>query len=163
MTKEEIITKLSASRENFLAAIQGLSDPDLTTKTVAGQWTVKDIMAHLTRWEAELVKLLWQARNNVKPTTIHFDLPPVDEINAKWYLESRESALHMVWSDFHGVRAQTVRRVKKFSSVELNDPQQYPWLDSNPLWQWIATDSFEHESEHEAQIRTWRRKGGIEV
>lgn len=163
MRKEEIISKLSAGRENFLDAIQGLSDQVLITEKVTDRWTVKDILAHLTRWEAELVKLLWQAKRDKTPTTIHFDLSPVAEINEKWYLESRERDLDLVLSDFQGVRIQTIRRVKSFTSSELNDPQHSPWLDDKPLWLWIETDSYRHESEHEAQIRTWRNKGGKEL
>lgn len=160
MKKEEIISRLNAGRRIFLSAIQGLSNQDIETLQVSDHWTVKDIIIHLTRWEAELVKLLWQAKRNIKPTTVHFSPESVDEINARWYAESQSRALEVVMADFNGVRDQTIRRVKSFSESELNDQQLFPWLDASPLWKWIATDSYEHEAEHEAQIRSWRRKKG---
>jgi hypothetical protein len=162
MKKEEIISRLYAGRENFLDSIQGLSDQEVETLNVSDQWTVKDILAHLTRWEAELVKLLWQAKNNVKPTTVHFNLQSVDKINARWHIESQSRALDVDLADFHGVREQTIRRVKSFSDSALNDPQHFPWLESKPLWKWIINDSIGHDAEHEAQIRSWRRREGLQ-
>ena len=35
---------------------------------VVGQWSLKDILVHLTLWEAELVTLLFQARQGQKPS-----------------------------------------------------------------------------------------------
>jgi hypothetical protein len=158
MKKDEIISRLHTGRENFLDAIQGLSDQEMESQIVGDLWTVKDIIIHLTRWEAELIKLLWQAKNNVEPSTAQLSPQSVDEINARWYSESKTRGLELAMPDFIGVRDQTIRRVKSFSDSELNDQELFPWLDGSPLWKWIADDSYEHETEHEAQIRIWRRK-----
>jgi len=62
MTKDEILDALEDERENLIDAIEGLSDLDLLEAGVVEDWSIKDILAHLSAWEAELVKLLWQAR-----------------------------------------------------------------------------------------------------
>lgn len=156
MNKKKIINELKKSRENFLEAIQDLSDQEMGTPGVNDDWTVKDILVHLTRWEAELVKLLWQANLGKKPTTTHFNPLSVDEINARWYKESQTRPLKLVLDDFIGVRQQTIRRVDSLSDSALTDPNHFPWLDGEPLWKWIANDSFDHEAEHEIQIRNWQ-------
>jgi hypothetical protein len=158
MNKEAILKALEVGREDFLDAIEGLSEESLQQPGVVGAWSIKDILVHLTRWEAELVKLLWQARQGRVPSSAHFSNVGVDEINERWYQESRSRSLEIALEDFHGVRNQTIRRVEDFTDKELTDPQKYPWLKDTPLWQWIAGDSFEHEAEHAAQIREWRRK-----
>jgi len=158
MNKEAILTSLEVSREDFLDAIEGLSDEILLQPGVVGEWSIKDLLIHLTRWEAELVKLLWQVRQGKSPSTLHFSKVAVDEINDRWYQESRTRPLEVALEDFHGVRNQTIRRVEEFTDKEFTDPKHYPWLNDTPLWQWIAGDSFEHEEEHAAQIRTWRQK-----
>lgn len=156
MTKSEILTALNEGRERFLEAIEDLTPDRMKETGVVGEWSVKDILVHLTRWEAELVKLLWQASQGQKPTSAHFSSSSVDDLNARWYQESRSRPLERILEDFHGVRAQTVRRVEDFSDEDLTDPKRYPWLNDAPLWEWIAGDSFEHEAEHGAQIRAWR-------
>lgn len=156
MTKSEILTALNEGRERFLEAIEDLTPDQMKETGVVGEWSVKDTLVHLTRWEAELVKLLWQASQGQKPTSAHFSSSSVDDLNARWYQESRSRPLERILEDFHGVRAQTVRRVEDFSDEDLTDPKRYLWLNDAPLWEWIAGDSFEHEAEHGAQIRAWR-------
>jgi hypothetical protein len=161
MTNDEILDALEDERENFLEAIDGLSEEQLEEQGVVGDWSVKDIMFHLTLWEAELVKLLWQAAQGAQPTTAHFSKTPVDEINTAWSGQSQSRTLEQVIDDFAGVRKQTSRRLAAFNDKELNDPQRYSWLKGHPLWVWIAEDSFKHEAEHTAQIRQWREAQGI--
>lgn len=157
MNKNKIINTLEQSREDFLDLVEGIPDQDML-EPVFDNWSVKDILAHLTMWEAELIKLLFQAQQGRKPTTVHFTEESVDERNAKWYRQNKDRPLDRILDDFHGVRNQTIRRVESFSERDLTDPNRYPWLDNMPLWRWIADDSFEHEAEHVAQMRAWREK-----
>jgi len=156
MEKEELIIALTSGREEFIKILQGLSEEEMQSPGVIDQWSVKDILVHLTRWEAEIIKLLWQAGQGIKPTTVHFSQLSVNDLNQRWYTESQTRSLKIVMDDFIGVRKQTVRRVEDISGSVLTNPLQYPWLNNEPLWQWIASDSFEHEAEHAEQIRAWR-------
>jgi hypothetical protein len=161
MTKDEILDALEDERENLLDAIEGLSDEVMLEAGVVGDWSIKDILAHLSAWEAELVKLLWQASHGERPSGIYASGVPVDEVNTVWSQAARSRPLDRVIDDFISVRKQTIRRVEPFSDADLSDPQRYPWLKGNPLWEWIGSDSFKHESEHAAQIREWRANRGI--
>jgi hypothetical protein len=156
MTKEELIDKLESSRENFLELVEDLDDAAMVEVSTVDQWTIKDILAHLARWEAELVKLLWQLRQGQRPTTAHFMGDSVDGTNARWKEDDRSRPLERVLTDFHGVRNQTLRRLEAFTDRELNDEKRYPWLNGKPLWQWVAADSFEHEAEHIASVQEIR-------
>jgi hypothetical protein len=160
MTKDEILDALEDEREKFLDAIQGLSDEAFQEPGVVGEWSIKDVLSHLSAWEAELVKLLWQAKQGINPASAHFSGKSVDELNAAWYVEFQNRPLEPVQADFQAVRRQTERRVEAFSDTDLNDPGRYSWLKGHPLWEWVASDSFEHEAEHAAQIRTWRDQTG---
>ncbi len=161
MNKNDILIQLEESREKFLDTLDGLPVDQWIVPGVEGEWSIKDILSHLSRWEAELVKLLWQARQGQRPTTMQFTQTNVDKTNNIWYIESRTRSLEHVLDDFHTVRNQTILRVESFSDKELTDPNKFPWLASRPLWEWIASDSFEHEVEHASQIVEWRKKLGI--
>ena len=158
MEKDKLISTLEESRAEFLECIQDLSKDELEMPGVINHWSVKDILVHLTRWEAEIIKLIWQLRKGIQPTTAHFDQSSVDEINDRWYQDSCSRSLEVVMNDFLGVRKQTIRRVKDLSQEELADLL----LNEKPLWDWIAEDSFEHETEHMAQIKSWQVKEGLD-
>jgi hypothetical protein len=161
MKKDELISALENGRADFLEIINNLSEGDLELPGVIDSWSVKDVLVHLTRWEAEIIKLIWQIGKGIQPTTAHFDQLSVDETNERWYQESRARSIKFVLDDFLGVRNQTIRRVRELSQIELTDPNHYDWLNGKPLWEWIAGDSFDHEAEHGEQIKAWLIKKGL--
>ncbi len=161
MNLDEILDALEDSREQFLDAIDGIPNESFLTPGVIGEWSIKDLIAHLCAWEAELVKLLWQITQAQKPSTAHFTQNSVDETNASWQQLFKDRLLEKVLADFEAVRKQTTRRIEAFSDEDLNDPQRYSWQKQTPLWEWIANDSYLHETEHAEQIRAWRSRLGI--
>jgi len=158
MNKRELLDELESSRERFLELIDDLVDEAFEEPGVNGAWSLKDVLIHLTRWEAELVKLLWQVSQGQAPTSAHFSQISIDKLNEKWYGEMRARSLEMVLQDFHNVRNQTMRRIEDFSDQDLLEPKRYRWLGGKPLWAWIAADSFEHEDEHARQVKTWKEQ-----
>jgi hypothetical protein len=161
MNKDDLLDALEDGREQFLDAIEGLSDEALLEPGVIEGWSIKDMLYHLSMWEAEMVKLLWQAAHGEKPSTLHFTQIDVDATNAAWLESSKGRPLERVLEDFWAVRKQASRRVEAFSDQDLEDPKRYAWLKERPLWEWIASDSFEHENEHAAQVRQWRAARGL--
>jgi hypothetical protein len=161
MTQDEILDALEDGREKFLDAIEGLPDEAMRESGVCGDWSMKDLLSHLSRWEAELVKLLWEASQGDQPDTVHFGKTSIDEMNAIWHKDSAGRPLERVMEDFIAVRKQTNRRVQAFSDEDLNDPQHFAWQRSEPLWKWVASDSFGHEEEHLAQVQEWRSRRAL--
>ena len=155
MDKNEILQNLSSIRKKFIITINSLPEEKILTPGIVGDWSVKDILAHITMWEAELVTLLWQAERGRNPTTAHFGKTSIDELNNKWYLSMKNRALSQILSDFHGVRKQTERRVMALTNNDLTNPKRFTWLAEKPLWVWIANDSYDHEKEHHENILAW--------
>ena len=161
-SKSQLLEAIQVERAKLEKKIAGLSPQELVYPACMDTWSVKDILAHLSAWEAELVKLLWQASFGKKPNTVHFDSErDVDAMNLSWYNERKERPLEAVLEDLHAVRKQTLRRVAEFTDKELNDPEAFTWLRGYPLWEWIASDSFKHVPEHTAQIQAWRQARGL--
>jgi len=160
MTKDEILDALEDEREKILDAIDGLNNAQMVEPGVAGEWSVKDILHHLSMWEAELVRLLWQAKQGDQPTTAQFSQQPVDQTNAAWYAQGKDRPLDRVLDDFAAVRKQTIKRVDAIPDAIFDNPHPYPWIKEKPFWEWIADDSFGHEVEHTEQIKQWRAHAG---
>jgi hypothetical protein len=156
MDKTELLETLEDGRQEMIEMLENLPDEVLLEPGVVGEWTIKDILAHLTYWEGQTVTLLFQAKSGMpKPTTAHFGKETVDVLNQRWYEAGKERSLEMVWQDWTGVRKQMIRRVTEFTDKDLNDSQRFPWLNGVPLYRWIMNDSVEHEEEHADQIREW--------
>jgi hypothetical protein len=161
MNKQELIAAMKNSRQQFTAALEGIPEEAMLEPGLDGEWSVKDLLLHLTMWEAELIQMLWQVQQGTKPTTAHFQRTEMDQLNQQWQQENRERALDMVWNDFRGVRSQTIRRVEAMSDADLKNVERYPWLKGRALWKWVAGDTFEHEAEHLKQIQEWKGQRGF--
>jgi hypothetical protein len=157
MNKVELIQKLNSERQNLLDAIQGIPEHAMTAAGVLDTWSIKDILNHLSYWEAELVSQLWKAGQGQIPQVTSHTPQQIEELNQQWYLEGRERPLELVLADLHGVRKQTIRRIEGFSEKDLIQPGRFPWLKGLSLAERIASYSYEHEAEHTDQIQKWRR------
>ncbi len=156
MHRDEILKTLRDSRANMEAALAGLSDAQLTDPGAMGEWSVKDILSHLTAWEAEAVTVLAKAKQGRKPGRIPWADAEVDALNATWYKENRSRPLDRVLADFRGVRAQMLRQVESFTDQDLVEPR--PWFENRALLEMIKAETFEHEAEHLPHVLAWRRK-----
>lgn len=159
-TKEELIRKLESSREEFSASIEGLPEEAYIETGILDNWSLKDILAHLTMWEAQVITLLFRAYTKPKPGTVHFGQETTDELNERWFNQNKDRTLEQVLDDFEGVRNQTIRRLEDFSEKDLFNVKAFDWLDGQALWQWIAEETYEHEEDHRGQILSWRQSQG---
>lgn len=156
MKKTELLEALEEERAELQEMLEDLPDEALLAPGVTGDWSIKDILNHLTFWEGQVVTLIFQAQHGMpKPSTAHFGKESVDAVNQRWYEEGKDRPLEMVWKDWLGVRKQMIRRVSDLTDQDLNDPQRFPWQKGVPLYQWILNDSIDHEEEHGDAIREW--------
>jgi hypothetical protein len=158
MDKEELISALEDSREDILEALEGISDEQYLAESSFGDWTLKDLLAHLVMWEAETIKLLFQAHQGMTPTTVHLKNIPDDEQNKIWHSQTKDRPLERILSDFYAIRGQTLLRLDEFSNRELNDPARFAWLRGQTLSQLVVDYVLDHEREHAKMIREWRSR-----
>jgi hypothetical protein len=155
MKKSDLLAALKAEREQLLKILEGLPDEAYLEPGVVGDdWTLKDLLSHLTAWESELVTLVAFTRRGQRPK-IEMGNRDVETLNAKWHAAFKDRPLDRVLADFHGVRQQTLRQVESLTDEQLAESKKYPWLKEAPLWKWIAEDSFEHDREHAEDVRKW--------
>lgn len=170
MNQEELYDALDAARERLLIALDPLPDAALLQPGAIGDWSVRDLLAHLTVWEAELVTALMRLQQGKKPDRLLQALADRDAYNAARFIENKDRDLDRIFDDLQGVRAQLEQWLEGFSDRALNNPQRYKWLAGQPLWELIASLTFQHEAAHAAAVEAfaaaWSARidlGSIEV
>jgi hypothetical protein len=157
VTRRDLIQAMEESRAGLLEAIEGLSDEALLEAGVAGDWSVRDVLQHLSLWEAELVMLLAGYRRGRRPSSERFR-KSIDELNAAWHESTLQRPLEHVIADFHAVRRQILRQLEAIPDEEFSRPPRFAWLNGRPLEEWVGEDTYRHEAEHTAEIRRWRAR-----
>jgi hypothetical protein len=153
MNKNDLIEKIAQSRADFMELLEPFSEEELVVPSLTNGWSIKDMLVHLMLWEAELIKLLFQAQQGRVPQTALLSNESDDIINARWHAQHKARDLEQALKDFDTIRDQTIRRVEEFSETDLTNPLRFRWLDGKPLWQWIVASTTEHEEEHSPDLR----------
>lgn len=159
MRKADVLQQLRAERAELLAAIEGLDQNALLRPGAMGLWSVKDILAHLTAWESELVTALSRLDPNREPELLKIE--DMDEWNAEQYSVNAPRPLELVLADFHGVHRHLIKMVEELDEPTLTSVNRFRWLEGEPLTYLIAENAFWHEREHAEEIRAWRAANGL--
>jgi len=154
MTKDELLQLMADNRNQINALLDGVQPEDLVRPGAYGQWSVKDVLGHISRWESEMIKVLFQSGQEGKPQSDIFN-PEFLKVNEIWYQESKDRELERVLDDFVSVRKQLVRRLEDFPEQFLTDPARYPWMKNHPLIGLVKDIVLDHEEEHLEGLKTW--------
>lgn len=155
MGKAELIRDLHEEYARWEAMLAQVGAERMTEPGVAGHWSIKDIVAHLTGWRRRTVARLQTAGRHepepAPPWPAH--LQTDDEINAWIYEENRDRSLTDVLKDSRRVFDELVESIRALDESDITDPKRFPWMEGNPL-SVAAFFSHWHE-EHEPDIRAW--------
>lgn len=155
ISKAQLLTELNDENAYWQALLDDIGEANMTQPEVAGGWSIKDIVAHLTGWRRRTVKRLQATLNSEPEFTTPWppELQDDDEINAWIYEANRDRPLADVLSDSREVFQQLLGAIDAFSDDEFNNPQYIAWLAGEPLSGRLFFDHF-HE-EHEPDMRAW--------
>ena len=130
----------------------------MTQPEVAGGWSIKDIVAHLTGWRRRSVRR-FQAFLKHEPSFSPpwpKELQEDDEINAWIYESNRDRPLAEVLSESREVFQQLVETLDAISRAELRDLRRILGLEEEQV---SGSLFFAHfHQEHEPDMRAWLAK-----
>ena len=156
MKREELIEAIRAGRAEVQAAWADIDEALLTRRPgPQSDWSVKDLIAHLSYWPQSIVRDVRAALKGETPPSIA-NPTPVDEVNARVFSENRDRPLAAVQTDFHAAAEQVIELARSLSEDDLNNPSRFPWLNGEPLAERLAGETYEHFAEHLAELRAWK-------
>lgn len=126
-----------------------------TDPGAAGQWSLKDLVAHIAWGEEEMVQLL---RTHDFTMGSALWLLEANERNRMVYVQRRRWPLDLVI----GYEAETYANLRSLvvtlDNVELNDAARFTGLPRQwRPWQFIASNTFGHYDAHAPGVEAWLR------
>jgi hypothetical protein len=161
LSKTQLLTELRNEQAAWEALLDEIGETHMTQPEVAGGWSIKDIVAHITGWRRRTVQ---RFRAALDPTVDMRSLWPaglnadddVDKINDWIYKTNRDRTLADVLGDSREVFQQLVATIDALSDEQLNDPQRFLWLEGERL---TGSFLFAHfHQEHEPDMLAWLEK-----
>ncbi len=149
MNRVKLRDRLEREWKAFLECFAGLSDSALMEPNVVGHWSIRDVLAHITTWEEEVLKafpLILEGKRLLR-------YGGIDAFNAREQERKRALSLAQVKQEL----VTTHQRLMTFLASLPEDLQ----AAENRFRHRLRLDTYHHYREHTAQITAWRAKRGL--
>jgi hypothetical protein len=160
--KSELVDRIRAAHEELAQAIAALPADELVQAGVTEQWSVKDVMAHLTYWEQEVLTYIAQVERGEEPPDDSLpgetNQQRVDRLNEANYQRNRSRPLDDVQVDFARSYQEMLTTVEGWDDADVAPGGRLEQLLGVGVEQALAGDTWEHYQEHADQIQEWRAR-----
>lgn len=148
----ELLEQVLARRAEWDALAAQVADEDWLLPLEPGGWTLKDITAHITWYEREVIPAF--LTHVMEGSELW--LLPLEERNQAIHALNRGRALAEVREEAEQVFRRFVEAVQTLDDADLDNPARFKYMP--PDWKpymLITTNSLEHYEDHLAQLRAW--------
>jgi hypothetical protein len=154
--KAAILKRVQTERQRLEQNISGLSPDEMLQPGVVGQWSIKDVLAHLADWEAHMLVWVKAARGgdpvaSPEPglTWHEFKL-----FNERVYERHRNQPLKAVLKYFRDTHRKFVALVEAMPNEELLTPGRHAFLGKSTIYKWVGLYAA-HDRWGKTAIRKW--------
>ncbi|MBN1219916.1 MAG: ClbS/DfsB family four-helix bundle protein [Anaerolineae bacterium] len=156
-TKAQILTasqKEHDALEQFLAT---LTPEQMTRSGALGDWSVKDVLAHLYEWEQMVLGWLAASQRGETPhvPAEGYKWNQLPALNQSIYEKHCHRSLDEVLDLFRASYRQVTATIENLSEEELFTSGRFPWMNKNALASYFVSCT----SSHYRWARTGMRKG----
>lgn len=145
-----LLSKVDAAWIDFQESYAGLSDAEILEPGITGEWSVRDIIAHVTWWDEEALKHLPLILEGGRPPRYSVMYGGIDAFNALMTEQRRELSLAEVRKQFR----ETHRRLVDYI---LSLPPEQIVIDDR-FKRRLRLDTYGHYPLHAQGIREWREQ-----
>jgi len=148
MDKTSLIRRLEQAWNNFQAAYAGLNEREMLVRGVTGDWSVRDILAHVTWWEEEALKYLPVLLAGGRPPKYSVMYGGIDAFNVLMTEKKKDLTLDEVLRE----QKETHERLIE---LLLAAPEQ-EFERETKFRRRLRFDTYRHYPEHTIAILKWR-------
>jgi uncharacterized damage-inducible protein DinB len=156
MTKSKLLELLRVKRAEWDAVLAQVPQDSMTEPGVAGHWSVKDIIAHISYHERWYADRLHEQLRGESYTPTEIDMMPFDERNGHIYEQNRDRSLQEVLVESQQVFPRLIAGVEAHSEAFLTEAQQFEGAPGPVfIWQMLRGDVYDHYAQHIPSIQEW--------
>ncbi len=146
----KLLAKLDAAWLEFRESCDGLPDDRLLEPGVTGEWSVRDLIAHVTWWEEEALEHLPLILEGGGPPRYSVTYGGIDAFNALMTDRRRGLSLAEVRDQFEATHRRLIAYIGSVSAEAL--------LGNTRARRRLRLDTYGHYPIHTADIRRWRAR-----
>ena len=130
---------------------------------VIGEWSVKDVLAHLVDWEQRCLNWIEASFRGETPETPAPGMTwkDIDILNQQIFAKHRNRTLEAVLDEFNSSYQAILKTVEDISEEDLTNPHRFGWRAGRPLWKLIASNTYNHYRWAKTEIHKWMKAENI--
>ena len=152
MSREELLQALDAEFASLLSTLEGLGE-EAATRVWYGDWSVRDILAHISGWHREMAQAFERIARGERPVSEGTDYSDPDPWNAGFAEAKGDTSL-----------ADMVQELKASKTAFVGAAEQVPtdrFEEGRAAYRILHASGIDHYREHAPEIREWRQREGI--
>ncbi len=148
--KKELLAELDKEWADIERICAGLNETDMVTPAVAGEWSVKDTLCHLSAWEKFLLDRLGYVLSGQRPFyPVLSTWEDVHRFNAQVHAENKDRPLNSIIIEFRSLYRGVMTVIESLEDAQLSQPYNYDFQeDQLTLLRLIRGNTCEHFHEH---------------
>lgn len=152
MNVEKLIETLQVERTDWNKLISSVGENRMELPGALGDWSVKDLIAHIT-WAERETLLILEDRLDQSSELWYVDQELRKQII---YQENRERPLADVLVDAHNVFAELIAGIEALKEEALHDPGYFNGMPADWVpWEVIVANTYYHYRAHAPELRVW--------
>jgi uncharacterized protein (TIGR03083 family) len=162
-SKAELLDDIQAERRRLEAALDGLDEMDMTRQGVVGEWSVKDVLAHLVAWERLFLSWYESGLQGRVPDTdpVGMSGKAIDTLNQGFFDQYRQYPLEEVLAELQASYRRILAVVQVIPEEDLFTKGRFAWTGNLALADYVAGNTCNHYRWAKTQIRKWvKNKNG---
>ena len=153
MNRQQLLNRLDTAWTAFQGSYAGLSSSRLTEPGVAGDWSVKDIIAHVTWWEEEALRHLPLIIAGGQPPRYSVAYGGIDKFNAMMTERKRDVPLSDVLTQQHDTHRRLIDFIQRVSEDQFTRETRFRRR--------LRLDTYSHYPIHTNAIGEWRQRQSL--
>lgn len=151
--KDDPVQKMKKSREATMDLFKKLWPAQIEQPRTQGEWSVKDVFAHIVAWEEEAwrrFQLVLQGQSDRIP--FYDDMADTHRFNAQAVGLFRDRPLDELLEYAESVREKLIPTLMKLPAKDLRNS-----ADTYQIVDWFPEFAWDHEEDHRDRIREWQK------
>lgn len=151
--RKELLDQILAERKLFEETLARVDQTEYLKAIFDGNWSIKDVLAHIVAWEQRMISWVGQAARGVLPN-IPLDDDTINALNDQSYHQDKDLPLAQVIQAYE-------RSYKQALTFAENTPEEVLFTKNllegreNPYWITIAANTCWHYQEHREALEQY--------
>lgn len=154
-SKTQLLEQTRQTYDVLQAELDKLSPEQMVEGGIVGEWSVKDVLAHLMAWQQMCLDWYRAGKRGETPVTPSekYTWRQIPALNQEIYETHRERPLDDVIQEFNASHQRILAAIEDITDAELFTPKVYAWTKSTTLGSYLTSATCSHYAWARKEIR----------